>query len=48
MVSKNRLWPCEGRRPKSDPAGGGFLDTIHFYIPHQNANIQSEVSKHLY
>ena len=22
------LWPCEGRRPESDPAGGGFLEGV--------------------
>ena len=28
---QKRLWPCGGRRPKSDPAGGVF-GSLFFYI----------------
>ena len=42
MRSQRRLWPCVGRRPESDPAGGVFGNTFGsltysaFKYKHQN------------
>ena len=42
MSSQRRLWPCGGRRPESDPAGGVFGNSFgsHMYsvfkYKHQN------------
>ena len=42
MRSQRRLWPCVGRRPESDPAGGVFGNTFGsltysvFKYRHQN------------
>ena len=43
------LWPCEGRRPESDPAGGGFrsLPFLSHYIQmliFRNISIQIQLN----